>query len=108
MRSARLFATVAVVAALVPATARAQGGGDAAKTGKEIERFLESRKTDAVLKRVIPELTVEDADLRDVMDQIGRAVGRNIIVEPDIHEKVTISLRGIPWKDAVDVIANAY
>ena len=104
MRTSKLFATLAVAAALAPANARAQGG-DAAKTGEDIKKFLDRKPEAAQLKREI-DVSVEEADLRDVMDEIGRRVGRNIIVEPEIHEKVTISLRKIPWRDAVDVIAK--
>jgi type II secretory pathway component HofQ len=52
------------------------------------------------------DVSVEDVDLREVMDEIGRRVGVNILVEPDVHEKVTISLRQIAWRDAVSVIAR--
>jgi type II secretory pathway component GspD/PulD (secretin) len=112
MRTSKLFGTLAATAAaatvsslvaLTPATAWAQGGADA--TGKDISKFLDRKPEAAQLKREI-DVSVEEADLRDVMDEIGRRVGRNIIVEPDIHEKVTISLRKIPWRDAVDVIAK--
>src|SRR5579871_2105234 len=103
MKIAKLLATVAVAVSLAPAQARAQGAGGA-DSGKDVTKFLDRRPNDAALKREI-DVTVEDADLRDVMDTIGRRVGRNIAVEPEIHENVTISLRKIPWKDAVDVIA---
>ena len=105
MRTQRLFATLVGAAALVaPASAWAQGGDQ--KTGEDIKRFLDRPKDDAAhLKREI-DVSVEDADLRDVMDEIGRRVGHNIIVEPDVHEKVTISLRKVPWLEAVRVIAN--
>jgi len=49
---------------------------------------------------------VEDANLADVMEQIGRQVGRNILVDPNVQERVTTSLRDIPWREAVDVIAR--
>ncbi|HZU97365.1 MAG TPA: hypothetical protein VFF73_11760 [Planctomycetota bacterium] len=49
---------------------------------------------------------VEDADLRDVMDVIARQVGHPIIVDAGINEKVTVSLKKIPWRDAVSVIAG--
>lgn len=49
---------------------------------------------------------VEDAELTDVMDQIGRQVGRNILVEPNVKETVSVSLHEIPWREAVDVIAR--
>ncbi|MGE0713165.1 MAG: hypothetical protein AB7N76_12090 [Planctomycetota bacterium] len=49
---------------------------------------------------------VEGVDLGDVMEQIGQKVGRNILVDPNVHETVTVSLREIPWREAVDVIAK--
>jgi len=52
------------------------------------------------------DLDVEELDLTDVMEQIGRQVGRNILVDPSVEERVTVSLRDVPWRDAVDVIAR--
>ncbi|HZU97364.1 MAG TPA: hypothetical protein VFF73_11755, partial [Planctomycetota bacterium] len=52
------------------------------------------------------DMSLEDADLREVMDEVGRRVRANIIVEPDIHEKVTVDLEGVPWHDALVVIAR--
>src|SRR5688500_4593337 len=49
---------------------------------------------------------VENVDLADVMERIGRQVGRNILVDPTVQEAVTVSLRDIPWREAVDVIAR--
>ena len=51
-------------------------------------------------------IDVEAADLADVMEQIGRQVGRNILVEPNVRETVSVSLHDIPWREAVDVIAR--
>jgi len=48
----------------------------------------------------------KNISLRDVIDQISRQAGVNIVVEPQIHEKVTINLRDIPWMEAVQVIAQ--
>ena len=49
---------------------------------------------------------VEDADLADVMEQIGRQVGRNILVDPSVQERVSTSLHDIEWREAVEVIAR--
>lgn len=49
---------------------------------------------------------VDDVDLSEVMERIGRQVGRNILVDPSVQERVTVSLRDIPWREAVDVIAR--
>jgi type II secretory pathway component GspD/PulD (secretin) len=45
-------------------------------------------------------------DLANVMEAIGRQVGRNILVDPNVRETVRVSLRDIPWREAVDVIAR--
>ena len=52
------------------------------------------------------DVDVVDADLEDVMDDIGRQVGQNILVHPDVHETVTVTLRDIPWREAVELIAK--
>jgi len=52
------------------------------------------------------DVNVEDADLSRVMAEISRTVRRPIVVEEGIDEKVTIFLRQIPWRDAVNVIAK--
>ncbi|MBL4844187.1 MAG: hypothetical protein JKY65_01565 [Planctomycetes bacterium] len=49
---------------------------------------------------------VEDTDLADVMEQIGQKVERNILVDPNVRETVTVSLNSIPWREAVEVIAK--
>lgn len=71
---------------------------------RDIEAFLESRR--GVGGRTIPDLTVEDADLRDVVAAISSTTGQRIVVAEDVHERITISLRGIPWRDALDVVAK--
>lgn len=49
---------------------------------------------------------VDNVDLQEVMERIGRQVGRNILVDPSVQEIVSVSLRDIPWREAVDVIAR--
>lgn len=52
------------------------------------------------------DLEVVDKDLREVMEDIGRRIRRNILVAPGVEEKVTIKLRDIPAMDAVRIIAE--
>lgn len=52
------------------------------------------------------DVDVENADLADVMRQIGQQVGVNILVEEGKVESVSVSLVQIPWREAVDVIAR--
>ena len=49
---------------------------------------------------------VTDADLADVIDQIARQTGQNILVDPSVHETVTVALYDVHWREAVDVIAR--
>jgi type II secretory pathway component HofQ len=45
-------------------------------------------------------------ELAEVMELIGRQAGTNILVDPKVRERVTISLRDVPWREAVDLIAR--
>src|SRR5262249_54759858 len=89
-------------------------GPSEAKTERDIERFLEHRNVPPVATpgdAVAPiktniNIEVEDADLRDIVAEIGRRVKKPIIVDGGIDEKVTISLQEIPWRDSLDVIAR--
>lgn len=48
----------------------------------------------------------ENLQVTEVMERIGRAVGRTILVDPTVQETVTVSLRDMSWREAVDVIAR--
>src|SRR5579883_816437 len=51
-------------------------------------------------------LNAEDKDLREVMDEISKRVGIDIIVEPDVDAKVSISTGELWWRDALDAAAR--
>ncbi|MGE0707687.1 MAG: hypothetical protein AB7N76_08475 [Planctomycetota bacterium] len=51
-------------------------------------------------------LEVEDADLAEVMATLGQRVGRVIQVEPTVHEKVSIKLAEVHWREGVLMIAR--
>lgn len=63
-----------------------------------------SLPTGTVAKRV--NLDVEGVDLTDVCDQLGRQVRRNILVDPNVDERVTVSLRDLPWNDVVTALCR--
>lgn len=44
----------------------------------------------------------EDADVQKVIDTIAKISGANIVVGPDVQGTVTLRLRDIPWRDALD------
>ncbi len=99
MKTRLIAFAAALAAASAPlAPARAQDGAppiDPYTIGQE--RVQQSMRIN---------VDVEDVDLADVMEQIGRQVGKNILVDPTVHETVRVSLRDIGWREAVDVIAK--
>lgn len=52
-------------------------------------------------------LKLKDRLLRDVVQSIQRKAGVNIIMDPDIEETVTIDLEDVPWRKALDLVAEA-
>ena len=48
----------------------------------------------------------DGTDLSVLMERIGQQVGRNILVDSTVQESVSVSLRDIAWREAVDVIAK--
>ncbi len=52
------------------------------------------------------DIDVEAVSLAEVMAAIGRRARVTIGVDPAVEESVTVSLRDIPWREAVDVIAR--
>jgi type II secretory pathway component GspD/PulD (secretin) len=89
----RLFALVALFA-LATSSAVAQEG-DASK-------WVKGQGPNSIRINV----DLDGVELADVMEQIGRQVGRNILVDPNVEEVVRVSLRDILWREAVDVIAR--
>lgn len=49
---------------------------------------------------------VEDMPLGDVMDAIADKAGVAIVTAAEVEEEVTVTLREIPWREAVEVIAK--
>src|SRR5206468_2876939 len=61
------------------------------------ERAGIATPTSARATRTI-DLSATDSDFAEVMDAIAQRVERTIIVAGGIHEKVTVQLRGVPWR----------
>lgn len=49
---------------------------------------------------------VEDADLGEVLVQVARTASASLVVDPRVQERVSVSLRDIPWRECVDVLAR--
>lgn len=52
------------------------------------------------------DLSLKEADLKDVMDTFGQITGLKIEVAPDIDAKVTIDVKGMPWDQAMMEVAK--
>ena len=50
----------------------------------------------------------EDAEIRDVVRVIAMASGMNMVIGEDVQAKVTVSLKEVPWRKALDVILRTY
>ncbi|MBN1421803.1 MAG: hypothetical protein JXP34_23720 [Planctomycetes bacterium] len=55
-----------------------------------------------------PSISMEfqDADLKVVLDLLAKQSGANIVVADDVKGKVTLSLREVPWREALDTIVK--
>lgn len=46
-----------------------------------------------------------DADIRVVLDILARQSGQNIVISPRVTGRVTLTLRAVDWREALDTIA---
>ncbi len=44
----------------------------------------------------------ENTDIQKVIDTIAKISGANIVVSPDVKGTITVRLKNIPWRDALD------
>ncbi len=59
------------------------------------------KAADAQLPRVM--FAFEDSDVGDVIATIAKITGTNIVVHPDVRGRVTVRLRNVPARDALQV-----
>lgn len=52
------------------------------------------------------DIDIVDRDLRAVCEEIGRKVGRNILVDRGVEESITLTLRDIHWTEALEIVAQ--
>jgi len=52
-------------------------------------------------------IDVEGADIRTVLRAISEFSGRNIVTNGDINGKVRVSLRNVPWQDALRTVLRS-
>ena len=52
------------------------------------------------------DLAVRDADVADVLRMIAAAAKIGLVVSDDVNAKVTLEVRHVTWRQAIDVIAQ--
>lgn len=71
---------------------------------KNARKPLPNPKSETVERRI--DIDLYHKDLRAIVSEIGRKVGRNILLAPGIEETLTIELRDINWVDALKIVAK--
>ena len=53
-----------------------------------------------------PSITIQlkDADIRTVVEMIADKIGWNFVIDPDIKGNITLNLKDVPWRKALDVV----
>jgi type II secretory pathway component GspD/PulD (secretin) len=49
---------------------------------------------------------IKDGNVRDVIETIAKLSGANIVVAPEVQGSLSLNLRDVPWRDALDVTAK--
>jgi type IV pilus assembly protein PilQ len=63
----------------------------------------------SVLKVEKPPVTTfsfENTDIQKVIDTIAKISGANIVVAPEVKGTITVRLKNIPWRDALDAVVK--
>lgn len=91
-----------------------------ARTLDDAEAYLEVRKDDKVLQRTLytrsqktydgepVSLTLQDADIRDVLKTFGQLTDLTFVVAPDVEGSVTTRVEGVPWDKALDDLLDQH
>jgi hypothetical protein len=53
-------------------------------------------------------LDFKDADLKDVLRLMAQISGLNVVVAPEVEGKLTMTLRDVPWDQALDIICKNF
>jgi len=65
------------------------------------------REDDASYARTMT-INLQNADIKTILRSVADFSGRNIVSSPAVEGQVTVSLRDVPWREALSVILAAY
>ncbi len=66
--------------------------------------FGEEQKSD----RLIKTLTLSNADIQSVLTYLGDYGGTNIVASPSIKGNITLKLKNVTWREALNIITETY
>lgn len=58
--------------------------------------------------KVAVDLDIKDADIKDVARALSRISGKNIIVSEEVKARVTLRIKGVDWKEALNMVVSSY
>jgi type IV pilus assembly protein PilQ len=79
--------------------------GDGTHMKDKLDQFIDARETRRFTGSPIT-LKVRDADVTDVFRLIAESSGFNIVLGEEVKGKITMSVEGVPWDQALDVILH--
>jgi len=91
--------SAAFLAVLVFASGWLPAGAQILGTGDKVPGMIQN---DAMIT-----FEAKERPLRDVLDHIRDVVGVNILLRPGIEDTVNLKLNMVPWRDALDIVAEA-
>ena len=75
-----------------------------ASRGQGAQNEIESQAQGDAASRL--NLNLKDRDLRDIVASIRRKTNANIIMDPGIEQPITIELRDVHWRQALELVAE--
>lgn len=58
--------------------------------------------------KLLVDLDIKDADIKDVARALSRISGKNIIVGEEVKARVTLRVKDVDWREALNMIVSAY
>ncbi len=58
--------------------------------------------------KLLVDLDIKDADIKDAARALSRISGKNIIVSEEVKARVTLRVKNVDWRQALNMIVSAY
>ncbi|HZU98067.1 MAG TPA: hypothetical protein VFF73_15290, partial [Planctomycetota bacterium] len=81
-------------------------GVEIARLRRDYERKLARERRATALEPPLVTLDVKEADLADVLAAVSSQTGKTFDCSSDVHEKITIRVKQIPWACAIALLAR--